>query len=211
MKTKKPLIGLTGGIASGKSSVSSILGGLGVEIVDADRVAREVVAPGSEALDEIVKAFGEDVRRADGTLDRERLGGIVFRDPGARARLEAITHPRIGKRSAERIALAMQSASPYVVYDAPLLVEVSGHRGLDALIVVAASEAQQIERAVARDGMTQEEAKRRITAQLPLADKVALADYVVQNDRSLAELEAATRDVHMRILARFGLGAAEPR
>lgn len=211
MEKKKPLIGLTGGIASGKSSVSRILGGLGIEIIDADQVAREVVAPGSEGLDEIARAFGEDLRRADGSLDREKLGGIVFRDAGSRARLEAITHPRIGKRSAERIALAMQSSSPYVVYDAPLLVEVSGHRGLDALIVVAASEAQQIERAVARDGMTQEEAKRRIAAQLPLADKVALADYVVHNDRSLAELEAATLDVHARILARFGLNPAEPR
>jgi dephospho-CoA kinase len=209
MERKKPLIGLTGGIASGKSSVSRILEGQGIDIVDADRVAREVVEPGSDGLVEIVRAFGEDVLRSDGSLDREKLGAIVFRDAGARARLEAITHPKIGARSAERISQAMNGASPYVVYDAPLLIEVSGHRGMDALIVVAAEEANQVERAVARDGMTRDEALRRIAAQLPLAKKVALADYVVHNDASLAELEAATLDVHSQILTRFGLAAGE--
>jgi dephospho-CoA kinase len=210
MDKKKPLIGLTGGIASGKSSVSRVLAGQGIDIVDADQIAREVVAPGSDGLSEIARVFGLNVLRSDGALDREKLGAVVFRDRGARAQLEDITHPRIAARSAERIALAMEGRSPYVVYDAPLLVEVSGYRGMDALIVVAASEVQQVERATARDGMTQDEAKRRIAAQLPLADKVALADYVVNNDRSLAELEAATLDVHARILARFGLGTTEP-
>src|SRR5688572_22303604 len=121
MDKKKPLIGLTGGIASGKSSVSRILEGLGVDIVDADRIAREVVEPGSDGLQEIVRAFGEEVLRSDGALDREKLGAMVFRDASARARLEAITHPRIGARSAERIGQAMSGPSPYVVYDAPLL------------------------------------------------------------------------------------------
>lgn len=202
---KKPIVGLTGGIASGKSAVARVLRELGVGIVDADRVAREVVEPGSEGLAAIVAAFGLEVLNAQGGLDRERVAARVFRDPEARKVLNAITHPRIAAQSAEQLAALAATDTPYVVYDAPLLVEVGAHRGLDALIVVAAEREAQIARAVARDGMTRAEAERRIAAQLPLADKVAVADFVVNNDGSLEQLEAAVRATHARILERFGL------
>lgn len=203
---KKPVIGLTGGIASGKSAASRLLSGLGIGIVDADRIAREVVEPGSDGLAAVVSAFGSEVLTADGALDREKVAARVFREPDARKVLQAITHPRIAMRSAELLAELSATNSPYVVYDAPLLVEVGAHKGLDALIVVAAERATQIARAVARDGMTPDEAERRIAAQLPLADKVAVADYVVHNDGTLEALEAAVLDTHRRILERFGLG-----
>jgi len=207
---KKPTIGITGGIASGKSSVARVLAGLGVAVIDADQIAREVVAPGSEGLAEVVAAFGSDVLAADGSLDRERMAARVFGDDEARKRLEAIIHPRIGQRSAERIAAGHAGPTPYVLYEAPLLVEVGSHRGLDALIVVAASEATQLARAQSRDGLSKDQAQKRIAAQLPLARKVEVADHVIHNDGSLSELEAQTRALHAAILKRFGLPNAEP-
>jgi len=211
MTAQKPTIGLTGGIASGKSSVARVLSALGVVVVDADQLAREVVAKGSAGLGEIVAAFGEQMLAADGSLDRERLAAHVFGDEAARKRLQAITHPRIGQLSAERIAAAQASATPYVVYEAPLLVEVGAHRGLAALIVVAADEPQQIARARTRDGMDEEQARRRIAAQLPLARKIEVADYVIRNDGTLAELDERVRRVHEQILERFGLDARSGR
>lgn len=208
MSAKKPTIGLTGGIASGKSSAARVLRELGVAVVDADQLAREVVERGSEGLREVVAAFGEGVLAPDGSLDRERLAGVVFGDEAARKRLQAITHPRIGRLSAERIAEGLASEAPYVLYDAPLLVEVGAHRGLDALIVVSASEAEQVARAQARDAMSEAQARARIAAQLPLARKVEVADYVIDNDGTLEQLEQRVRAVHEAILARFGLGAA---
>ena len=210
MSAKKPTIGLTGGIASGKSSVSQALRELGVFVVDADQVAREVVEPGSDGLREVVATFGEGVLASDGSLDREKLAKVVFGDEDARKRLQAITHPRIGKRSAERIAEGAASVAPYVVYDAPLLVEVGAHRGLDALIVPPPPPPTQGARAVARDGMDEAHARARIAAQLPLARKVEVADYVIANDGSLEELRGLVRATHQAILERFGLadGAA---
>jgi dephospho-CoA kinase len=208
--TSKPTIGLTGGIASGKSVVSRVLEQLGVGVVDADRLAREVVVPGSEGLTEVVRTFGAGVLAADGSLDREKLGAIVFGDEQKRKALQAITHPRIGRLSAERIAALQRGPSPYVVYDAPLLVEVGAHKGLAALIVVAASEANQVARLAARDGLSEAECRQRIAAQLPLARKVEVADYVIDNDGTLAELEQRTRAVHAQILERFALDGREP-
>jgi dephospho-CoA kinase len=205
MAAKKAIVGLTGGIASGKSAAARVLSGLGVGIVDADQVAREVVEKGRDGLAAVVAAFGSEVLTADGALDREKVAKLVFREPEARKALQAITHPRIAIRSAEQIAALTATASPYVIYDAPLLVEVGAHRGLDALIVIAAERETQIARAVARDGMARDEAERRIAAQLPLADKVAVADYVVNNDGSFEALEEAVRATHRSILERFGL------
>lgn len=203
--SKKPTIGLTGGIASGKSSVARILREHGVNVVDADQLAREIVAPGSEGLAEVVAAFGTDVLAKDGTLDRPKLGAIVFGDEQARARLQAITHPRIGRLSAERL-LAMHGAhTPYAVYEAPLLVETGAHKGFDALIVVAADEAVQIARVMQRDGIDEQGARQRIAAQLPLARKIEVADYVIYNHGSLAELQQQTTDVHRKIMERFGI------
>src|SRR5687767_2515536 len=136
----KPTIGLTGGIASGKSTVSRVLEQLGVGIVDADQLAREVVAVGSDGLREVVATFGAGVLTPEGSLDREKLGAIVFGDEQARRKLQAITHPRIAQMGAERIAALQSGPAPYVIYDAPLLVEVGAHKSFAALIVVAAAE-----------------------------------------------------------------------
>lgn len=205
--TKKPTIGLTGGIASGKSTVARALERAGAGLVDADRIAREVVDKGSDGLREVVAAFGSQVLAQDASLDREKLAAIVFKDEPARRTLQAITHPRIGQLSARRMAELLATEASYVVYDAALLVEVGAHKGLAALIVVAATEATQVARAVERNGLAPEEARRRIAAQLPLARKLEVADYVIQNDGTLIELEQRALEVHGEIMRRFGLAA----
>jgi dephospho-CoA kinase len=201
----KTLIGLTGGIASGKSTVGKQLAKLGVTVIDADGLAREVVAKGSDGLREVVDAFGPDLLAADGTLDRERLGALVFADPDARKRLNAIIHPRIGQLSAQRITEAQASATPYVVYEAPLLVETGAYRGMTALIVVATAPELQVTRVMARDGLSEAAARARLAAQLPLETKVAAADFVIHNDTDRAALIEQTQRVHQTILERFGL------
>jgi dephospho-CoA kinase len=199
----KAVIGLTGGIASGKSTVAHVLSSLGVIVIDADKLAREVVAKGEPALQEIAATFGADVLTPNGELDREHLGARVFAEPTARARLNAITHPRIAQLSAKRIAEALLTDVPYVVYEAPLLVETGAHRGLAALIVVATPPEIQIERVRQRDGLDMSAARARIQAQAPLEAKLAVADYVIDNDGSLPELLAKAKRVHEQILERF--------
>jgi dephospho-CoA kinase len=207
----KPLIGLTGGIASGKSTVARQLMDLGISVIDADALAREVVAKGSAGLAEIVAAFGPEVLASDGNLDRERLGALVFADAAARQRLNGITHPRIASLSAERIAQAQRTATPYVVYEAALLVETGAYRGMGALIVVAAPAELQLQRVTARDGLADDAARARLAAQLPLEKKLQVADYVIQNAGDHAALLEQTLTIHAAILQRFGLArAAKP-
>lgn len=203
MSDPKPVIGLTGGIASGKSSVARVLRELGIPVVDADQIAREVVAKGSDGLREVIATFGEGVLDANEELDRPKLGQIVFNDPAARQKLNAILHPRIGRLSAERIAAAQAGPSAYVVYEAPLLVETNAHRGLSALIVVSTTEAVQVSRSMARDALDEAAARARVAAQLPLSAKVEVADYVVPNDGDLAALRVETERTHRAILERF--------
>lgn len=203
----KPLIGLTGGIASGKSTVAKILASLGIVVVDADKLAREAVAPGSDGLAEVVKDFGTGVLGPDGELLRAKVAEIVFADADARKRLNAIVHPRIAQLSAQRIQDAQRAACPYVVYEAPLLVETGAHRGMQALIVVAAPEELQRSRVGARDGLSETEARARLAAQLPLSAKVQEADYVVVNDADLDQLRERTLQTHRAILHRFNLPA----
>lgn len=199
----KPLIGLTGGIASGKSSVARVLRELGVEVIDADQLAREVVAKGTDGLRDIVDSFGPAVLDSSGGLDRAKLAEFVFSDTAARQKVNAIVHPRIGRLSAERVADAQRGPSPYVVYEAPLLVETGAHRGLSALIVVAAAEALQLARTMARDGLDEAAASARLAAQLPLSAKVEAADYVIANDGDLEALRLETTRTHRAILERF--------
>jgi dephospho-CoA kinase len=201
----KPLIGLTGGIASGKSTVAQQLAKLGVVVIDADGLAREVVAKDSDGLREVVSAFGPELLTAEGTLDRERLGALVFRDADVRKRVNAIIHPRIAQLSAERVAQAQSTVTPYVVYEAPLLVETGAHRGMSALIVVAAASELQVTRVMARDGLTEDAARARLAAQLPLETKLAAADYVIHNDTDRQAMIDQTLQVHQAILKRFGL------
>jgi dephospho-CoA kinase len=195
------LVGLTGGIATGKSSVAEILKSLGCVVLDADTLAREVVEPGRPALEAIAREFGREVLRADGTLDRKRLGAVVFAQPERRRRLEAITHPAIRERFVARLAeLEAQGFAGLVVWDAPVMIESGGHRQMDRLVVVVTDEATQRERAIARDG-DRADVERRIASQMPLGDKARLADYVIDNSGDRAATEARTREVHRALLA----------
>lgn len=185
-------VGLTGGIASGKSTVSRLLAAHGAFIVDADVVAREVVEPGTPALAQIVADFGDGVLHPDGSLDRDALGAVVFSDREANEKLRAITHPAIGARVVQMIA-PVSGTDAIVVLDAPLLVE-AGWTGMP-LIVVAADADVQVERMVRDRDMTEADAGARMSAQAPLEDKLAKADIVIWNNGSLADLEARVDEV----------------
>ena len=184
------VFGLTGGIGSGKSSVAELLRDRGVPVVDADELAREVVAPNTAGLAEIVRVFGPNILARDGSLDRKRLGALVFSDGEARKRLNAITHPLVRALSQERFAELTRQGVTLAGYDVPLLFEVGLDTVLRPIVVVAASESAQLERILARDGLTETEARARIAAQLPLAEKQRRADYVLDNNGSPAELPA---------------------
>lgn len=196
-------VGLTGGIASGKSTVARAFRALGVGVVDADEVAREIVEPGKPALEAIVSEFGAGVLDARGALDRKALGAVVFGDAQKRKALEAITHPRIFARSMELLAEHANDGAPYAMYEAALLVENGSHRMFAALVVVAAKRDTQLRRIVARDGLSSADAEARLDAQLPLDQKIAVADHVIWNDGDLGAVEAAVRDVHRALLLRF--------
>jgi len=195
------LVGLTGGLATGKSTVSEILRGLGCVVLDADVLAREIVEPGQPALAAIAGAFGREILGPDGALDRKRLGAIVFADPARRKRLEAITHPAIRDRFLARLAgLEAEGFEGIVVWDAPVMIETGGHKAMDRLVVVIADAATQRARALARDG-DPADAERKIANQMPLADKARLADHVIDNSGDRATTEARTREVHAALLA----------
>jgi dephospho-CoA kinase len=195
------LVGLTGGIATGKSTVSETLRGLGAEVIDADQLARDVVAPGEPALAEIVREFG-DVRNADGSLDRKKLGAIVFNDTARRKRLEAITHPAIRERFVARVAdLVARGYEGLVFFDAPVMIESGNYRNMDRLVVVFTDAATQRARLMARDGMAAGEATARIATQMPVVDKAKLADYVIDNTGDRAATAARTREVFEALLA----------
>lgn len=181
------IFGLTGGIASGKSTVTRMLRSLGAHVIDADVIAREVVAPSSEGLQAIVDVFGEAMLREDGALDREALGELIFSTPEARKTLDGITHPRIAKRMMKLARAAKHSGYDWVIYDAALLVENRIHKMFAALIVVAVSPEVQLERLMARDASAREDALARIAAQLPLSQKIAVADHVIDNNGTLAQ------------------------
>lgn len=202
-------VGLTGGIGSGKSEVTRRFAALGAVIIDADLLAREVVEPGTPGLAAVVAEFGPELLRSDGSLDRDRLAGIVFRDARARDRLNAIVHPLVGAAAAARFAAAPPDA--VVVHDVPLLVEVGLTPAYDAVVVVAASPATQFDRMVRLRGLTPVEAQARIDAQAPLADKLLVADYVIDNDGDLADLDGQVQRVWAALRARATRRAGEVR
>jgi dephospho-CoA kinase len=194
------LVGLTGGIATGKSTVSTTLRELGAVVLDADVLAREVVAPGQPALAAIVREFGPDVLTPAGTLDRKRVAAIVFSAPERRKTLEAITHPAIRDRFLAHLAeLEAGGFEGVVFWDAPVMIETGGHKAMDRLVVVITDAATQLARAIGRDG-DRADIERRIANQLPLADKTALADYVIDNSGDRAATEARTREVYAALL-----------
>ncbi|PZG46214.1 dephospho-CoA kinase [Spongiactinospora gelatinilytica] len=186
-------VGLTGGIGSGKSEVARMLARRGAVVIDADQVAREVVEPGTEGLARVVAAFGEEVLTKDGALDRARLGSIVFADSAKLATLNGIVHPLVGARVAELRAVAPDDA--IVVYDVPLLVENGLAPQYDSVIVVDASDEIRLERLVRIRGMSEADAKARIAAQASREARLAVADHIVPNEGSVADLEARVGDV----------------
>jgi dephospho-CoA kinase len=188
------VVGLTGGIASGKSTVGRLLAEKGVPVIDADQVARDVVAPGEPALAALVDAFGEHILAPDGTLDRPRMRAAMTADPTVRERLSAITHPAIRAAIAQRLATLAADGTDVAVVEAALLVETGSHRMYPQLIVVSCAPETQLARLVARDGTTEEAARDLIATQLPLADKEAVATVVIRNDGDLDALRAATAD-----------------
>lgn len=183
------VIGVTGGIASGKSSVSRMLKNLGARVVDADVLARRVVEPGKPAYRDIVKTFGKQVLKSDGTLDRKRLGRIVFSDGHKLQQLNEITHPRIASAAKREIARHKRLKAPLVVYDAALMVEKGWHRDLDGLVVVSVPERVQLQRLMQRDGLGRSAAKKRIRSQLPQSAKLKVADHVIDNSGTLHQTQ----------------------
>ncbi|HET9050297.1 MAG TPA: dephospho-CoA kinase [Candidatus Dormibacteraeota bacterium] len=192
------VIALTGGIATGKSTVAALLAGHGAAVVDADAIAREVVEPGQPALAQITAEFA-DALGPDGRLDRSALGAIVFAHAARRRRLEEILHPRITALMAERVAAAVADGAPLVVADVPLLYEGGGQGGYDGVMVAWADADTQLERLMARDGLTRDAAVQRLAAQLPVDEKRARATWVVDNggspDATRAQVDAWWRDV----------------
>lgn len=198
------VFGLTGGIGSGKSTAAALLRERGVPMVDADELAREAVAPGSAGLADVHAAFGPQMLAADGSLDRQQLGALVFADAEARSRLNAITHPIVRRLAQERFAALDQQGVTLAGYDVPLLFEVGLDAVLRPIVVVTAREAIQLERILARDGLSEQAARDRIRAQLPLGDKQKRADYVLYNNGSPATLAAQVDALLEKLRAEAG-------
>lgn len=195
-------VGLTGSIAVGKSFVSGVLRELGCRVIDADEVARLVVEPGSEGLRAVAEAFGPGVLREDGTLDRARLGAVVFGDEGRRALLNSILHPLIKAEQDERLRRwELEDPCGVAVVDAALLIESGGYKRFDKVVVVHCRPELQVERLMSRDGFTREEAERRIAAQMPQEEKLRYADYAVDTSGDLAETRRRTEEVYRQLLA----------
>ena len=192
-------VALTGGIATGKSHVRARFESLGIPTIDADMLARDAVAPGSAGLAAVVRRFGTEVCEADGTLNRKKVGAIVFHDPQARHDLEQIVHPYVREMTERWFASLDPERVPFAVADIPLLFE--GHREaeFDAVIVTACEAAMQLNRLMARDGRGEAEARQRIAAQWPLQDKIARADYVIRTDGSFDDTNRQIDEIAARL------------
>ena len=199
----KPVVGLTGGIASGKSTVARMFAELGIPVIDADQLAREVVEPGTPGLARIVTEFGQAVVNPDGSLDRKGLGDLVFSDPVRRQTLNGILHPLIAAAGAQKIAALQDSPAAYIIYEAALLLETRTHERFAALVVVHADEEVRKARLLSRDALTRAEAESRIASQLPPEQKLAIADYVVNNDGDIETTRQRVAEVHDALSERF--------
>jgi dephospho-CoA kinase len=181
------VLGLTGGIACGKGTVSRMFRELGAPVIDADAIGHEIIAPHTPAWRELVQTFGESILRPDGTVDRAQLGKIVFADAAARAELNAITHPGIAQEIQTRLAELARGGHQIAIVEAALIGETNVTAAFDAIIVVHAHRRVQIARLMARDALSEEEAQRRIQAQMPAAEKKKLADFVIDNSGTIEE------------------------
>jgi dephospho-CoA kinase len=198
-------VALTGGIATGKSYCLARFAELGVPTVDADRLARLAVAPGSPGLAAVSHRFGAAIIRADGTLDRAALAKIVFADRGARVDLEAIVHPDVYRRIREWFA-QLPHGTPVAIADIPLLFETGHEHEFDAVVVAACSPEEQLRRLVARDGLLEPDARARLAAQSPIEEKVRRAQYVIRTDHGFAETDAEIKRVYKRLTSGRAIG-----
>jgi len=199
------LFGLTGGIGSGKSTVAARFRERGLPVIDADELAREVVAKGTPGLAEIVAFLGPEVLDPEGALDRKRVAAIVFKDEASRRRLNAITHPRVAALAIERSQALDARGEPLACYEVPLLIESGLAGALRPLVVVSADVATQRDRAMARDLATEAEISARIAAQMPLSDKAKLADFVIDNSGSIEATRARADEVLDAICSERGI------
>ncbi len=190
------IVGVTGGVAGGKTTVSRMFEKEGAYIIDADRIARELVQPQRPAWKEILRIFGKGILKQDGTIDRKRLADIAFSDSGQRRVLNGILHPRI-KKEMGRITRQIERNDPHavIIFDAPLLVETGFHREVDKVVVVTSKETQQVERLKKRAGMTREETQRIISSQMALEEKIEIADFIIRNEGSLDATRRGVREV----------------
>lgn len=198
------VVGLTGGIASGKSTVSRILADAGARIIDADKIARKVVAPGASAYDAIVRAFGKSILLANGQIDRKRLGRIIFNDPHQKAILDAIVHPKVFGRLKEQVAeYAGQSPDHVIIVDIPLLFETGAYEDMTEIIVVYVPESIQLKRLMKRDGIDQNEAMARIRSQMPIDMKRQKATFIIDNSGKTEATRRQTLDIynHLKLKA----------
>lgn len=193
-------VGLTGGIATGKSLVSKFFKELGAYIIDYDQVSREIVEPDQNAWKRIVEYFGDDILKSDRSIDREKLGKIVFDDPEKRKELEAITHPEIFIEVRRRVSdIKKADSDALIIQDIPLLFEAKLEKTVDKIIVVRTSAAIQKKRLMDRDGFSESDAEKRLKAQMPLDEKVKLADFVISNDGTVSETKKAVKDLFLAL------------
>ncbi|MBZ5702601.1 MAG: dephospho-CoA kinase [Acidobacteriia bacterium] len=194
------IVGLTGGVASGKTAISQILREEGAYLIDADQIARELVQPHTATWNELIKVFGKEILQEDGSIHRKRLAAKVFSDPEQRNLLNQILHPRIKTEMNKRVKeIGQKDPNAIVVIDAALLIELGGHREMDRVIVVASTEKQQIERLKKRDGVDQEEAQKILSSQMPLDEKMKVADFVIRNEGSFEETRRRVKEVFQKL------------
>lgn len=190
------LVGLTGGIASGKSLVAKVLKDLGAHLIDADKIVHDLLEPGQQAWEEVLACFGDGIRLPNGTIDRRKLGELVFSDPEKRAWLNQCLHPKVFEVYTEQVRhLRARQPDAIVVFDAALLIETGYHKKMDKVIVVYAEEEQQLKRLMERDCFTHDQAVARIRSQMPLGEKRTHADYVIENTGNREETERRTREI----------------
>ena len=194
-------VALTGGIATGKSYCLSKFASFGVPVLDADKLAREAVVPGSPALAAVAARFGPTVMRADGSLDRAALGRIVFSDRAARADLEAIVHPEVYHRISEWFASMPKTR--VAIADVPLLFETGHNHDFDRVIVTACTQAEQMRRLITRDGLSEADARARLNAQWPIEEKVARGDYIIRTDGTLADTDVQVKKIYEMLIVDF--------
>lgn len=196
-------LGLTGGIATGKTTISNYLKSINIPVLDADEYARKVVEPGTPGLAEITNTFGEQILQPDGSLNRKLLGQIVFNDSSARQTLNDITHPRIQQMMADELHRLAEQQIPLVILDIPLLLENKNVAGADAVMVVTIPESLQLTRLMQRNNLTEKEAQSRISAQMPLVEKEKLADFVIDNSGTISSTQKQVEKVIQKIRQSF--------